>query len=191
MAANDSKFINMVIALTLITIISAVMLGFVHKVTEEPIRQAGIERQQKAISDVMTGFSNDPLTDGVKVFNGTDSLEVFPGKKEDETIGYAIKAKSSKGYSGDVWIMVGFDRDGTITETAVIEHKETPGLGTKMADPKFNGQYVGVNPGSVNLQVTKDGGTIDAISGATISSRAFSDAIMQAYETFKTVEDGN
>jgi electron transport complex protein RnfG len=124
--------------------------------------------------------------------DGTDSLEFFPARKGDEQIGVAIKTKSSKGYSGDIFIMVGFNMQGEIQNVVVIEHKETPGLGSKMTSPSFVNQFLGKNPDAVNLKVKKDGGAIDAISGATISSRAYAQAIQLAYDTFKSsASNGN
>jgi electron transport complex protein RnfG len=117
-------------------------------------------------------------------------LEVFPAKIDQSIRGFAIKSRSSKGYSGDIWIMVGIDTEGILTDTYVIEHKETPGLGSKMKDEKFSGQYVGVDLASADIRVTKDGGTVDAISGATISSRAFSEAVTLAYETYQQIANG-
>ena len=100
-------------------------------------------------------------------------------------MGVAIKTKSSKGYSGDIWLMVGLDTTGTIRNIVVIEHKETPGLGSKMTGEKFLRQFLDVNPTTTDLRVKKDGGTIDAISGATISSRAFSEAVKLASDSYQ------
>jgi electron transport complex protein RnfG len=82
--------------------------------------------------------------------------------------------------------MVGFTTKGAIQNVFVIDHKETPGLGSKMSSPNFVKQFLGKNPEQMKLKVRKDGGDIDAISGATISSRAFSQAIQLAYDTYKS-----
>jgi electron transport complex protein RnfG len=83
--------------------------------------------------------------------------------------------------------MVGFLKDGTINNTAVVSHKETPGLGDKMDVKKsdFPVQFEGKNPSSYKLKVTKDGGDVDAITAATITSRAFCDAVDKAYKSFE------
>ena len=80
--------------------------------------------------------------------------------------------------------MVGFNPNGNINNIAILEQKETPGLGTKIKDLKFIEQYKNKNPNSFNLKVTKDGGEIDALTGATISTRAFSEAVQMAYDVF-------
>jgi electron transport complex protein RnfG len=81
--------------------------------------------------------------------------------------------------------MAGFKPDGTIIGISVLNHKETPGLGTKITEPEFKEQFTGKNPGEFILKVKKDGGQVDAITAATISSRAFCDAIQRAYNTIQ------
>ncbi len=66
-----------------------------------------------------------------------------------------------------------------------LDHKETPGLGTKMTEPEFKEQFTGKNPAEFTLKVKKDGGPVDAITAATISSRAFCDAVQRAYNTLQ------
>lgn len=176
----------MVITLVVVTAVSAVALGFVYQWTKEPIAQARLATQLKAIESVMSGYDNNPVEE--KFFLPTasgDSLACFPGKKGGISMGVAIKTKSSKGYSGDIWLMVGLDTAGTIRNIVVIEHKETPGLGSKMTGEKFLRQFLDVNPTTTDLRVKKDGGSVDAISGATISSRAFSEAIKLASDSYQ------
>ena len=81
--------------------------------------------------------------------------------------------------------MAGFKPDGTIINITVLEHKETPGLGTKMTEPKFKDQFSDKNPEQFILKVKKDGGPVDAITAATISSRAFCDAVQRGYNTLQ------
>lgn len=192
MPTIKSSFLNMVITLGAVTFFAAIALGFVYKATKMPIEKAAMEKQLKAIEAVISGYDNNPVTEKVKVAvpGSKDSLEFFPGTKNGELVGVAVKTSSSKGYSGDVWLMVGFKADGTIQNIIVTQHLETPGLGSKMAQPPFVNQFIGKNPAQANLKVKKDGGEIDAISGATISSRAFSEAVRKAYETFEQSDYG-
>jgi electron transport complex protein RnfG len=114
-----------------------------------------------------------------------DSLDVFPAKKDDVLVGYAVTTYTKKGFSGNITLMAGFSPDGSIFNITVLEHKETPGLGTKMTEPKFKDQFKGKNPLQFKLKVKKDGGPVDAITAATISSRAFCDAVQRAYNTIQ------
>lgn len=191
MATIKSSFVNLLLTLTIVTLVAGLSLGYVYQWTKEPIAQAQMAKQLKAIESVVQGYDNNPVLEKYKVAtpDGKDSLEFFPAKKGEELIGMAIKTKSSKGYSGDIWIMVGFNMTGEIQNIFVIEHKETPGLGSKMTTPPFVNQFLGKNPEQMNLKVKKDGGDVDAITGATISSRAYSQAIQLAFDTFKSSSD--
>jgi electron transport complex protein RnfG len=193
MATIKSSFLNLVVTLGVITLVAGLSLGYVFQWTKKPIAKAQMDKQLRAIEAVVKGYDNNPVLEKFKAVtpNGKDSLEMFPAKRKGELIGMAVKTKSSKGYSGDIWIMVGFTMQGNIQNIVVIEHKETPGLGSKLTDPKFLNQFLEKNPGQLNLKVKKDGGTVDAISGATISSRAFSEAVQLAFETFQSMKNGS
>jgi len=191
MATIKSSFLNLVLTLTIVTLVAGLSLGYVYQWTKEPIAQAQMAKQLKAIESVVTGYDNNPVLEKYKVAtpDGKDSLEFFPARKGGELVGVAIKTKSGKGYSGDIFIMVGFNLTGDIQNIFVIEHKETPGLGSKMTSPSFVNQFLNKNPEQVNLKVKKDGGDVDAITGATISSRAYSEAVQLAFDTFKSSMD--
>jgi Na+-translocating ferredoxin:NAD+ oxidoreductase subunit G len=191
MATIKSSFINLLLTLTIVTLVAALSLGYVYQWTKEPIAQAQMAKQLKAIETVVQGYDNNPVQEKYKMAtpDGSDSLEFFPARKGEELIGMAIKTKSSKGYSGEISIMVGFNMEGEIQNIFVIEHKETPGLGSKMTAPAFVNQFLGKNPEQMKLRVKKDGGDVDAITGATISSRAYAQAIQLAFDTFKSSID--
>ena len=100
-------------------------------------------------------------------------------------LGAAVKTFSNAGFSGRIELMVGLLADGTINKVSVLQQSETPGLGANMVNPKFKDQFDGKNPASFKLSVTKDGGDVDAITAATISSRAFSEAVQLACDGFE------
>jgi Na+-translocating ferredoxin:NAD+ oxidoreductase subunit G len=187
MANKESTLLNMTLTLLIVTLVASTALGYIYEITKEPIARAKLAKKTDALKKVLPEFDNDPITEMYKVpaDAGYDSLEVYPAVKDGLMVGSAIRSYSKKGFSGDVWIMVGFDNDGTIMNIEVLEHKETPGLGTKMSEPKFKNQFVGANPAERNLKVDKDGGEVDAITAATISSRAFSDAAIRAHNAYK------
>ncbi len=197
---RESTFLNMVIVLFLVSMIAATALAFVFQLTKEPIAQAKLEKKKEAIKNVVKAFDNNPVEDMFKMADETgDSLECYPAKNKGEIVGYAIKTYSKKGFSGIISLMIGFDADGHIHKTAVLEHHETPGLGDKMQRNKssFSTQFDNMdvpntadkdNDGII-IEVSKDQGTVDAITAATISSRAFCDATERAYNVFKKIKN--
>ena len=183
----------MVLVLTSITCISGAILGAVNGITTEPIAKAKQAKQENAIKTVAPEFNNNPVAEAKKVTleDGTEAT-IFPAKENGELVGAAVQSVSKNGFGGIVTIMVGFEKDGTIKEYTVLSHSETPGLGSKM--PVWfheKGNILGKNPGTNNLTVSKDGGEIDAITAATISSRAFLGAVQNAYKAFCQAENTN
>ncbi|MDR1678250.1 MAG: RnfABCDGE type electron transport complex subunit G [Prevotellaceae bacterium] len=172
----ESTLPNMVLSLLLICSIMAAALALVYGATKEPIAQAYIKGENDAVKEVVPAFDNDPNADQWEA----DGLVFYPAKKNGELVGTAVKTFTESGFSGRFDVMVGFLPDGTIYNSKVLSHKETPGLGSKMSDPKFHDQFNNLKIEG-NLSVKKDGGTIDAITAATISSRAYCDAINRAH----------
>ncbi len=192
-----SSFINMVLTLTIITVVASLALGSIYNLTLEPIAAAKKAARERAIKLVLPTFDSlnsfkvqipaDPeLTEG----NGDqDSLEFHQAFEDGKLIGVAVSTFSNQGYDPtQIQIMVGFLPDGVIDSTVVTQQKETPGLGTKMTGEKFNGQFAGKDPAKFSLYVTKDGGQVDAITASTITSRAVCDAIRRANVTFESVK---
>jgi electron transport complex protein RnfG len=181
----DSTLKNMVLSLGLISILSAAALGVVHELTAEPIRQAEMARQTAAVRMVVPAFDNDPIRERyiIRTPEG-DSLICFPASYKGKKVGVAVESYSKKGFGGEIRIMVGFDSSGTIRNYTVLKHKETPGLGSKMQEwfQNGSGNILGLNPGKNNVWVSKDGGQVDGITAATISSRAFLEAVNRAYK---------
>ncbi len=113
-------------------------------------------------------------------------MEAYKATKDGQPVGIAVKTYSKKAFGDPIWLMVGFDTNLKINKISVLEQKETPGLGTKMGDKKFKIQFEGKDPAAFNMTVDKDGGEIHSISAATISSRAFCDAVKRGYDAVKT-----
>jgi electron transport complex protein RnfG len=186
MAKTESTFKNMVLSLSLISLVASACLGFVYEFTREPIELSNLKKKVDAIKQVVPEFNNNPFFEMFRLPTGEgDSLDIFPAKQDSIIVGYAVSTYTNKGFSGNINLMAGFKPDGTIVNITVLEHKETPGLGTKMTEPKFKDQFTGKNPVEYNLKVRKDGGPVDAITAATISSRAFCDAVQRAYNTLQ------
>lgn len=186
MAKTESTFRNMVLSLTLIALGASACLGFVYELTKGPIERTILKKKLDAVKDVVPGFTNNPDAEMFRLPTGDgDSLDVYPAKKDGKIIGYAVSTYSNKGFAGQISLMAGFKPDGSIINIAVLSQKETPGLGTKMTEPAFRDQFMGKNPSRFSLKVKKDGGSVDAITAATISSRAFCDAVQRAYNTLE------
>jgi len=178
--AKESSFKNMVITLSVICLVCSALLGVVYSVTKAPIEAAELAKINNAIKAVVPECDNNPSEEMIEV----EGSVVYPAKVNGNIVGYAIKVKVS-GFGGPIQMMVGFKADGTIYNTSVIFHSETPGLGAKITgEIPTRTQIVGKNPASSNLTVTKDGGEIDAITASTITSRAFLKGVEAAYKVF-------
>lgn len=197
MAKRESTFANMVVVLTIVALIAGSSLGFVYTMTKDAIAEAKLKAQNDAISNVLPDFGEIKEALSVNPDGGPENIEIFPAYRDGNLVGVAVKSYSNKGFSGHIGIMVGIDLQGNITGYQVLEHKETPGLGSKMATWFSNSerpkQYViGKNPASTNMTVSKDGGDIDAITASTITSRAFLEAVTRAHAAFlKQFPQGN
>lgn len=192
MKRKESNLINMILGLGAVTLVASSLLGAVYHLTKEPIERARTEKLNSAIQLVVPEFDNEPSEEAYSIaVPNNDSLICYPAKLGGELIGTAIRTYSDKGYSGRFYILVGLDENGVIINTAVLEHAETPGLGDKMDQKKsdWSLQYNGKDPAHFNLKVTKDGGDIDGITASTITSRAFSEAIQQAWEAYQKPEN--
>lgn len=186
MSKKESTFLNMTVTLFVITAIAGISLGFINDITKGPKAQAKLARKTNALKNVLPEFNNNPVREIILLKSdlAKDSIEIYPAYLEEAEAGIAIIGVSEKGFSGLVKIMVGFTPDGTIHNIAVLEQKETPGLGTKMKDEKFIRQFRGKDPSTFHLKVKKDQGDVDALTGATITTRAFSEATQMAYDVF-------
>ncbi len=175
----------MVLVLTGIAIFAAATLSSVYTFTKEPIAASNKAKQQNAIKAVLPPFDHLDANP-VEETEGVETTKIFYAyDKSNNLVGAAIEATSNNGFSGKIVIMVGFDKKGSVVNYSVLDQKETPGLGTKMVDwfktKKGNQSIIGKDMQTANMTVSKDGGEVDAITGATISSRAFLFAVRNAY----------
>ena len=180
--AAKSTFGNMVLVLSGICLVCSALLGTVYAVTKAPIEASEIQKVNAAIAAVTPQFDNVP-SEAVRDVEGG---QIYTATSAGEPVGYAIKV-SVGGFGGPLQLMVGFTPDGTVYNTSVISHSETPGLGAKLVDENCapREEVKGKNPEVNNLSVKKDGGEIDAITASTITSRAFLKGVNAAYEVFK------
>lgn len=177
--AVKSNLTNMVLVLGLTCLLCSAVLGGAYVITKEPIAKAAAEKQNRAVAQVLPHFTDlEEYNDDVHYFKATDG---------DSVVGYAIEA-SSMGFGGNLSLMVGITPDGVVYNSTVLSHSETPGLGAKCTtDGKFIDQWRGFNASLKKLSVTKDGGDVDAITASTITSRAYTQAVANALDTFNTI----
>ena len=198
MAASKSGFMKDALVLFAITLVSGLCLGFVYDLTKEPIAQATIDKNNRTYQEVLASASSFTEVEGSaeKIAEITNSGElaglgyggvaiesVLVGSDASgAAVGYVINSLSNDSYGGAVKISVGFDASGTITGVGIREINDTPGLGLKAKEPAFKDQYIGKN--ETALTVTKMGASasneIDAISGATVTSNATTNAVNAA-----------
>jgi electron transport complex protein RnfG len=180
----ESSLKNMVLVLFTITLLSSAAVGGVYMLTKEPIAQAKEAAVNNALKQVLPEYE---ATTSQDIEVNALPIKVHTATVADKAVGYAVESISKNGFGGEVRLMVGFDTEGTILNINVLEQKETPGLGTKMADEGnvLLASLKDKNAAQINLTVKKDGGDIDALTAATISSRAYAEAVAVAYEAFK------
>ncbi|CDD83060.1 electron transport complex rnfabcdge type G subunit [Bacteroides sp. CAG:462] len=182
----------MVIVLTVVAVVAGLLLGYVNKLTAEPIAQANAKALSDAIALVVPGFDNEPAANPDTIEVDGVTYKIYKATKGDKFIGAAVES-SANGFGGALTVLVGFDADGKIIDYSLLSHAETPGLGSKAADwfkKGGKGDITGKNPGDKPLTVSKDGGEIDAITASTITSRAFLNAVNAAYAAYAK-QNGN
>ena len=190
MAAKKDTLLNMFVAMFVICVVSGGVLGVVYNATKEPIAAAETAKKTEAIKNVLPKFNELKET---MVKSALEDVEIpfyLAYDANNNFIGAAVETFTNKGFSGNISLMVGILADGTVNNISVLQHAETPGLGSKMSEPSFKDQFNNKHADSFNFNVKKDGGDVDAITAATISSRAFCDAVNRALSTFENNKGG-
>lgn len=183
---------NMLISLTITCVVAGAILASVNDMTAGAIAASKAAALETAIKEVVPEFNNKPVEEAYMSAASTgDSLRIYPAKMDGELVGAAVESFSNSGFSGEIRVIVGFNTEGKITNYSVLQHSETPGLGSKMQEwfrtDRNKQSIIGRSVGD-GLKVSKDGGDVDAITAATISSRAFLDAVNRAYSAFAQVD---
>ena len=190
MAAKKDTLLNMLVAMFVICVVSGGVLGVVYNATKEPIAAAETAKKTEAIKNVLPEFENLKETSCKSALEDVDIPFFLAYDANNNFIGAAVETFTNKGFSGNISLMVGILADGTVNNISVLQHAETPGLGSKMSEPSFKDQFNNKHADSFNFNVKKDGGDVDAITAATISSRAFCDAVNRAISTFENNKGG-
>ena len=203
---NMKSIIKDALILCLITIIAGGCLGLVYEITKDPIAQAKEDAKQKAYSEVFVGAE-------VSAFNKVEAVSVddmnswitAAGIEKDlvnevmiavdgsnKTVGAAFNMTAKDGFGGNIQIVVGIMKDGKINKISILSISETPGLGMKATEDSFKNQFDG-KPAS-ELKVVKTDAAADtdvqAISGATITSKAVTKCVNSAVVVFNKLVEG-
>ena len=184
--AVQSNLKNMVLCLTGVCLFCSAVLGSVYAVTKEPIAQANAKAVKASIAKVLPEGGELSEVRECRL-SEDETYEYYELSTDGKPAAYAVQTKAN-GFGGSLVLMVGVLPDGTVYDTSVLSHSETPGLGAKCtSDEHFYGQFRNLKTDKP-LLVKKDGGSIDAITGSTITSRAYIEAMNKAVKVVKTIE---
>ena len=172
------------VTLFVICLVATVLLGLTNSVTEPIIEKLAIETEIKSRQIVFAdavSFGEETEVHGAKVVAALD--------ENGEIIGHVV-VNTAKGYGGDISVMTGVDADGKVTGVNILSHAETAGLGAKAAEQSFRDRFVGLVSGITVSKYKSGENSIDAITGATITSRAMTKAVNAAIEAAGGANNG-
>ena len=187
-----SSLKNMVLVLFVITFVSALLVGAVDMVTKDTIRETELKAKNEAKFAVLNTTADKAMVLADSVYTAGD-FEIVVSRVVDkadntEVVGYAVEAPSitKTGYGGYITLMVGFVEENGVAKVngvQVLKQNETPGLGANMTKDgnSLEKSILGANPAELRFAVSKEGGDFDALTGSTISSRAYANAMETAY----------
>lgn len=202
-----NKIIKDALALTAITLVAGLALGGVYEITKDPIAEQEILKKQRACKEVFADadeFETVELTeelasqirtaldaDGYAAQEITEIMEAIDAS--DNSLGYVLTVVSGEGYGGDIQFSVGIQSDGTVNGISILSISETAGLGMNAANEEFKSQFANKNVDA--FVVTKKGAAadneIDALSGATVTTKAMANGVNAGICAFEVLEGGN
>lgn len=192
---KEPSLLRLVVVLTAIALVAGLALTGVYALTKEPIDQEQARKKQEALNQVLPDFKGT-FKDTVVTVDGESMTLHLAILENGNLYGAGVETFTKKAFGGRFDLMVGLDTTGTIINTEVLSAAETPGLGDNINKDKsdFALQFNNHNPESFHLWVKKDkidgvAGDVDAITAATISSRAYCDAVQRAYDVFMKVKE--
>jgi len=183
MAKKEFTSVQIFIILIGICVVSSAVLAWVYNVTKNPIAEVEAKKKQDALRSVLPAGTEKIEVRQFK-YKGKD-VEIQVGFDKNGAItGYAFESETDKGYGGTILFLIGVNAIGEIN-AFVADQKETPGLGSNITSEKFGSQFKGKGLHNFRFKVMKDGGDVQAITAATISSRAACDAFQKGLEMFE------
>lgn len=186
------------VVLLVICAVAGAVLAVVDGITRDRIAAQATIRLQQALRDVLAEADEfQDETEALSLVKTEASVggkppfaivqKMYAGYSQGEHSGFAFMCHPA-GYGGVIETVVGVSASGNVRGVSVIRHSETPGLGANVTNSEFQRRFVGI-PAGTEVKVKKDGGQVDAITGATVSSRAVADAVNEALRVFEVVCD--
>lgn len=198
-----NKIVKNAAILTAITLVSGLLLGLVYEITKEPIRVSQEKAKQEAYQMVLPeakafeetkDFDEKEAEESLKTAEVSgcyvkEAAEAFDG--DGKTLGYVVTTVSKEGYGGEIEISVGILADGTVSGIEILSISETAGLGMNAAEPAFKDQFRDVKTDKFAVKKDDPTGNVDALSGATITSRAVTNAVNAGLAYYQNVLGGS
>jgi len=179
------EIIKMIVVLTAIAVVMGTTLSLVEGITREPIEYSKLKFVKgPAILSILTDHDNDPIKDFKEdvQFEKNIAKSIFPAKRNSKCFAIAFEVTGA-GYHGPVGIMMGVDiKSGNLIGMRVMTHTETPGLGARSVEPSFYKQFSDLEIDDV--AISDQGGMINAISGATVTSQGVIETVKKGLELF-------
>lgn len=196
----NKNIIKDALMLTFITLAAGLLLGFVYEITKEPIAKQNELTKQKAYKAVFSEADSFETQSSEGAFSlasiGFETATVDEAANaldaNGNVLGFVYTITTSEGYGGNITITIGIDNDGAVKGVEFLTLSETAGLGMKAKEDSFKNQYVGKTV--VKFTYTKNGAAneneIDAISGATITTSAVTNAVNAGIALFDSIQEG-
>ncbi len=177
--------LRLILVLTLTATLTGALLAIANMWTEEPIQAARRADLLKALTLVLPEHDNEPDRDAIIIDIDGREQTFYPARRNGEFAGAAFTSRA-EGYGGSITVMIGIDADDQIHAIHILTHQETPGLGANIAKPEFTGQFSGQEDTDEKPALTRDGGGIEAVTAATVSSEAVVEAVNKALNMYLT-----
>jgi electron transport complex protein RnfG len=185
------EIIKMIVVLCVLSVLSGGLLAAINNKTKAQAELQVLKYVKgPALRKIFQDASNDPITSRFEIKEDKTTRNVFIGVIDGQPRGVAFETFGKGGYGGYVGLMVGVDvKDDKLIGVAVTSHQETPGMGARAeTDTDFTGQFQGLSVKEEPFKVRQDGGTIDALSGATLTSRAVCLATTEAAQIYEQIK---
>lgn len=184
MKLSPKEILIPAVALLLICFVATTMLALTNGITAGRIADIAAEKEiasRKVVLPAAVDFEEQRSYDPLKYFFGFD--------KDGNEVGIVFTV-SGKGYGGDVTVMVGVGNDGKVTGIEILSHNETPGLGANSTKPEFKNRFVGKGGVLAVNKTSNEGQNVQAITAATITSKAVTNAVNEALSAYAAIKGG-